>query len=61
MPTAAWLDVQWTPKEGPVEIPTTDLPRTLHITSFSATGIAGSFNTGFSVGGTISGNLDVSF
>jgi hypothetical protein len=62
MPTAAWLDVQWRPKGGgPDELPPTDLPGTLHITSFSATGIAGSFNTGFSAGGTIAGNFDVSF
>jgi hypothetical protein len=38
-----------------------DLPGTLHITSYSATGIAGSFSSGWSAGGTIAGNFDVSF
>lgn len=62
MPTDAWLDVQWRPRGGgPDEIPPADLPGTLHITSFSSTGIAGSFSSGWSAGGTIAGNFDVSF
>jgi hypothetical protein len=61
MPNAAWMDVQLSLKGGPETTANADLPGTLHITSFSATGIAGSFNTGFSAGGTIAGSFDVSF
>jgi hypothetical protein len=58
---AWWVDLQWSPKGGPETAANADLSGTLHITSFSATGIAGSFNTGFSAGGTIAGSFDVSF
>ena len=61
MPNAAWLSVNWRPRTGEETDANADLPGTLHITRYSATGIAGSFNTGFSAGGTISGNFDVSF
>jgi hypothetical protein len=62
MPTDASLDITWRPKGGgPDDLPITDLPGTLHITSYSATGIAGSFNTGWSGGGTLAGSFDVSF
>ena len=61
MPTSSGLYLEWTPRSGDELRLNADLPGTLHITSFSATGIAGSFNTGFSHGGTISGNFDVSF
>jgi hypothetical protein len=61
MPTSSQLYFEWTPRSGNELRLNTDLPGTLHITSLSATGIAGSFNTGFSAGGTIAGSFDVSF
>ena len=61
MPNEGWLGVQMELMGQPDENVQADLPGNLHITSCSATGIAGSFTAGFSAGGAISGSFSLNF
>jgi hypothetical protein len=61
-PGEAWGSLHWSyhteDSERDIEL---DGPGTLHIDSFSAEGIAGSYSVSFPAGGSISGSFDLSF